>query len=223
MNNNSTKFTGAGILPYAIDSKGNVNFLLHRTFKGKKARYLIDFGGSISNDDCADSAPPLFTAIREFCEETAGLITSENLDDIQQNLENYFSKNNSEPFYFDNNITEETVQSSKLVKDAITSLYKHFKQQEEIIHTINNTYMLYFIEIKYIDLTLINEIFLKIFKKIREFRWVSATDILTNQTPLPLYDRARNSKNFLDIINKITQTFQNKQNNKIPRTSLILN
>ncbi|KAL6068289.1 hypothetical protein QOT17_008318 [Balamuthia mandrillaris] len=84
-------YSGAGILPFAFKD-GEAWFLLHKKRAGKKVGYLVDFGGA--HDKEGDAAllhayassftskasssllleESLCTAVREFCEETAGLL-----------------------------------------------------------------------------------------------------------------------------------------------------
>jgi hypothetical protein len=65
--------TGAGVLPYALH-EGRVLFLFHKTFSGRRAGLLVDFGGG------AQAAETAFeTAAREFVEETEGLFLAPDL------------------------------------------------------------------------------------------------------------------------------------------------
>lgn len=74
--------SGAGVLPFAIHS-GEVYFLFHKTFVGKKVGKLIDFGGGMRCctsvefssliHSKADEKDMRKAAAREFSEETAGL------------------------------------------------------------------------------------------------------------------------------------------------------
>ena len=62
--------TGAGVLPFALH-EGRAQFLFHKTFSGRRAGLLVDFGGG------AQAAETAFeTAAREFVEETEGLFLS---------------------------------------------------------------------------------------------------------------------------------------------------
>lgn len=60
--------SGAGVLPFCVQN-GEVYFLFHRTFVGKKVGYLIDFGGGVGKQDKSNFDA---TAAREFNEETGG-------------------------------------------------------------------------------------------------------------------------------------------------------
>ena len=63
---------GAGVIPFSVND-GNVDFLFQTTFTGRKAGYLIDFGGGLgAGEDYRD------TAVREFIEETETMYFSDN-------------------------------------------------------------------------------------------------------------------------------------------------
>ena len=66
---------GAGVIPFAVED-GRVFFLFQLTFSGRKAGYLVDFGGGLGVNETFRE-----TAIREFVEETETMYFSE---DIQQ-------------------------------------------------------------------------------------------------------------------------------------------
>ena len=68
----TTAKRGAGVIPFAI-SEGRVHFLFQTTFSGRKAGYLIDFGGGVGVGEDERSG-----AIREFVEETETLYLAED-------------------------------------------------------------------------------------------------------------------------------------------------
>lgn len=70
------KKNGAGVLPFAVDERGAVHFLFHRTFRGKKQGSLIDWGGAVDATDWMRG--PMWTAAREFSEEMEGLFYSDD-------------------------------------------------------------------------------------------------------------------------------------------------
>lgn len=59
--------SGAGLLPFALH-EGRVRFLFHKTFSGRRAGMLVDFGGGAQAGETA-----LQTAAREFVEETEAM------------------------------------------------------------------------------------------------------------------------------------------------------
>ncbi len=55
---------GAGVIPFSVWN-GKVHFLFHKTFSGRRAGFLVDFGGGVRDGESYRQ-----TAIREFVEET---------------------------------------------------------------------------------------------------------------------------------------------------------
>ena len=72
---------GAGVIPFAV-SDGKVYFLFQLTFSGRKAGYLIDFGGGIGpGEDCRTAAT------REFVEETETMYFSEDISQARRTVD----------------------------------------------------------------------------------------------------------------------------------------
>ena len=72
---------GAGVIPFTVVN-GAVCFLLQTTFSGRKAGYLIDFGGgSGPAEDFRE------TAIREFVEETETLYFADDVSRASRTVE----------------------------------------------------------------------------------------------------------------------------------------
>jgi len=65
--------TGAGVLPFVLHA-GQVRFLLHKTFSGRRAGLLVDFGGGARVGETAFE-----NAAREFVEETEGLFLAPDI------------------------------------------------------------------------------------------------------------------------------------------------
>lgn len=63
---------GAGVIPFAIH-QGELLFLFQKVFSGRKAGYLIDFGGGIGEHEDYRA-----TAVREFVEETETLYLADD-------------------------------------------------------------------------------------------------------------------------------------------------
>ena len=55
---------GAGLIPFCVN-EGKTHFLFHKTFSGRRAGYLVDFGGGRRDGETYRQ-----TAVREFVEET---------------------------------------------------------------------------------------------------------------------------------------------------------
>lgn len=67
---------GAGVIPFCVRD-GEVRFLFHKTFSGRRAGYLVDFGGGGRDGESYRQ-----TAIREFIEETETLFFSDSVGDV---------------------------------------------------------------------------------------------------------------------------------------------
>lgn len=69
---------GAGIIPFCVNEK-KVHFLLHKTFSGRRAGYLVDFGGSGHDGETYRQ-----TAVREFVEETDTMFLASDLSQARR-------------------------------------------------------------------------------------------------------------------------------------------
>ena len=65
---------GASVIPFAINH-GSVKFLFHKTFSGRRAGLLVDFGGSSRAGESYAQ-----TAAREFVEETEAMYFAGHAD-----------------------------------------------------------------------------------------------------------------------------------------------
>lgn len=63
---------GAGVIPFCVKD-GDVLFLFHRTFSGRRAGCLVDFGGGAEPGESHRQ-----TAMREFIEETETMFFADN-------------------------------------------------------------------------------------------------------------------------------------------------
>ncbi|MCU7833822.1 MAG: hypothetical protein KZQ83_01115 [gamma proteobacterium symbiont of Taylorina sp.] len=79
------KKKGAGIIPYTHHNN-TLYFLFHKTFKGRRAGLLVDFGGASNDDENYHQ-----TAIREFIEETEGMFFSDDINNLNQNINVQFT------------------------------------------------------------------------------------------------------------------------------------
>jgi hypothetical protein len=64
---------GAGLILFCVN-EGKVYFLFHRTFSGRRAGYLVDFGGGAHHGESYRQ-----TALREFVEETDTMFLATDL------------------------------------------------------------------------------------------------------------------------------------------------
>ena len=72
--------TGAGVIPFCVRDR-QVLFLFHKTFSGRRAGHLVDFGGGGETGESHTQ-----TAIREFIEETETMYFSENIHIVSPDI-----------------------------------------------------------------------------------------------------------------------------------------
>ena len=71
------------MLPFALHA-GRVRFLFHKTFSGRRAGLLVDFGGGARAGETA-----LQTAAREFVEETEGMFLAPDMTRVARSGNEY--------------------------------------------------------------------------------------------------------------------------------------
>lgn len=139
-----TQYNSAGILPFAVDSNGQINLLVgleNRPFKnGPVQTYAMDFGGKL---DPQDNNNPLYSAAREGSEELA-FIYDETPADFKKVLDarKKFGKNF--------NVRTSGARSyqrilQKLLQDEITG-------KPALYNNNNNFYVMYFPRFSYRDI-----------------------------------------------------------------------
>jgi hypothetical protein len=69
---------GAGLIPFCVN-KRKVHFLFHKTFSGRRAGYLVDFGGGSHDGETYRQ-----TAVREFVEETDTMYLASELSQARR-------------------------------------------------------------------------------------------------------------------------------------------
>ena len=177
---------GAGIIPFT-QYDNTLYFLFHKTFKGRRAGLLVDFGGG-SND----SENYQQTAIREFIEETEAMFFSDDIKIPAQDI-------NSQYILLKNCLQHTQEQhpdwwcKRRRLKDNTFKDWKTF-----------------FVEVGYKNLTLMNiewatDISHRFIKR-RELLWISAdnlVDIIENK-PEKLWKRVRALDNLKSIILNIS-------------------
>ena len=70
---------GAGVIPFCC-AAGGVHFLFHKTFSGRRAGCLVDFGGGAEPGESHRR-----TAMREFIEETEAMFLAHDPDRVVRN------------------------------------------------------------------------------------------------------------------------------------------
>jgi hypothetical protein len=175
----SLRKMGAGVIPFCV-TNGKVYFLFHKTFSGRRAGHLVDFGGGGREDEDYQQ-----TAMREFVEETETMYFSQNLKKAR--------------------ITEQRVQSQvRLLKELFDrTLGEHpdwWCERRNSDKGRPKDWRTYFIEIDYRDLTDMNQEWRddagRRFIKRRELVWVASGELLGiyHRQPHRLWHRVRQLK-----------------------------
>lgn len=180
---------GAGVIPFCV-YRSEVYFLLQKTFFGRKAGYLIDFGGGLGEGEDFRSA-----AVREFIEETETLYFTDELQSAYRSV-------------------ERVKQQLPIVKQLFDATLKEHPEWYCKRITINpdkpKQWQTFFIEFPYRDIETLNHEWqtdrLCRFKKRRELIWVAADDLLTiyQHFPEKLWKRVRQLDNAPNIIRMIS-------------------
>ncbi|MES9972208.1 MAG: hypothetical protein ABW092_19415 [Candidatus Thiodiazotropha sp.] len=176
---------GAGVIPFCV-REGRVLFLFQSTFSGRKAGYLIDFGGGFGIGEGYRA-----TAVREFVEETETMYFAEDLKRAHRGTDQINQQIPIVDTLFDNTL----------------SIYPDWWCRR--LHP--KSWRTYFIEFPYRDVDLLNrewqEDMVGRFKKRRELNWITAEELLAiyAQTPDRLWKRVRQLEQAPSLIKKIVR------------------
>jgi len=181
-----TKKKGAGIIPFT--QKNNVTyFLFHKTFKGRRAGLLVDFGGGSSKGESYHQ-----TAIREFIEETEAMFFAENIKTLSEDI-NY-------QFIVLANLLHKTQQQ---FPDWWCSRRRHDDQ-------VKKDWKTFFVEVDYKDLNAMNYAWAtdtsNRFVKRRELLWLSSDELINiiEKSPEKLWKRVRELDNLKSLVLEIS-------------------
>ena len=182
---------GAGVIPFSI-SGSKVYFLFQTTFTGRKAGYLIDFGGGLgAGEDYRE------TAIREFVEETETMYFADDLQQANRSIERVRDQTPIVEALFDETLA---VHSDWWCKRAPGN-----PLQPKLWKT-------FFIEFPYRDIEELNREWetdkVGRFKKRRKLIWVAADELLSiyEHNPDRLWKRVRQLENATEIVHLIWQS-----------------
>jgi 8-oxo-dGTP pyrophosphatase MutT (NUDIX family) len=182
---------GAGVIPFTVNGN-EINFLFQTTFTGRKAGYLIDFGGGLGPDEGYRE-----TAIREFVEETETMYFSDNLQQASRSVEKVKHQIPIVESFFNKTL-------------AIHPDWWCRRASENPIKP--KWWRTFFIEFPYRDITELNREWeadeVGRFKKRRELVWVTADELLAiyQNAPEKLWKRVRQLENATDTVNSILQS-----------------
>ena len=183
-----TKKKGAGIIPF-VQKDSTIYFLFHKTFTGRRAGLLVDFGGGSNEGESYRQ-----TSIREFIEETEAMFLAENINNSDKEINHQYTVLA--------NLLHKTQQqhpdwwcSRRRLKDQALKDWKTF-----------------FVEVDYKDLSPMNKAWetdiLHRFVKRRELLWVRADTLveLIDNEPEKLWKRVRELDNLKSIVLKISNS-----------------
>jgi len=188
---------GAGVIPFSVRD-GQVLFLFHKTFSGRRAGQLVDFGGGGEPGESHRQ-----TAIREFIEETETMYLSANAGTAS--------------------ITRERIQAQTALLEAVfdRTLRSHpdwWCQRGKGASGKPRDWKTFFIEFDYRDVTDMNREWEldrgTRFRKRRELVWLPAGSLsaIFEHSPDRLWKRVRQLVNAREMIRTITDSLSEKQN-----------
>lgn len=180
--------TGAAVIPFAR-WQDSTRFLFHKTFSGRRAGLLVDFGGgSRSGESYAQ------TAAREFIEETDAMFFAEN---CKQDLGLLFES--------------QYLEMLRLIGQTQQLHPRWFCRRMKYNSGKTKDWITYFTEVEYRDPTEINRAWAGDttgrFRKRRELLWLASDqliDIIDN-SPGKLWKRIREYKGMRDVVQAIAK------------------
>ena len=184
---------GAGVIPFCVHGD-DVCFLLHKTFTGRRAGCLVDFGGGAKPGETH-----VQTAVREFVEETESMFFCGNPADASPGRASFDAQAPLVRALFDRTLADNP--------DWWCSRADSPKGKRRDWKT-------FFIEFEYRDVTAMNREWAsdvgRRFAKRRELVWVPAS-ILTGyyrHTPEKLWKRVRELRNATETVQAIVECMQ---------------
>ena len=179
---------GAGVIPLAVND-GEVLFLFQKTFSGRKAGHLIDFGGGLGDGEDFST-----TAAREFVEETETMYLANDLKSACQSRERM----------------REQITLVEEIFERTLSVHPHWWRRRDPDSTKKpGEWRTYFIEFPFRDISALNNEWESDingrFKKRRELVWIPACRLLDiyARSPGDLWKRVRQLKDAEILIREI--------------------
>ena len=179
---------GAGVIPFCVQD-GQALFLFHKTFSGRRAGHLVDFGGGGEPGENHRQ-----TAVREFIEETETM---------------YFSGNIHTAVLTRARIQAQTPLLESLFDSTLRSHPDWWCRREDTGTGKPRDWKTFFVGFEYRDVTGMNREWERDagtrFSKRRELVWVSADTLcdIYEQAPDSLWKRVRQLVNAKATIQSI--------------------
>ena len=179
---------GAGVIPLAIKD-GELLFLFQKTFSGRKAGTLIDFGGGLNEGESYRQA-----AVREFVEESETLYFADHIESACRS---------------ESSVQQQIQQIDKLFECTLSEHPDWGCRRASINPNKPKDWRTYFIEFPFRELSPLNQEWSSNsqgrFKKRRQLLWISADQLLKTyaQSPDRLWKRVRQLEGAEALIHKI--------------------
>jgi len=190
---------GAGIIPFC-ETDGEVQFLLHKTFSGRRTGFLVDFGGGGQDGETYRQ-----TAIREFVEETDTMYLEEDLTRACR--------------------TPERIENQMAVMGAVFDRTQNahpdwWCRREPGNKSPPKDWITYFVEVEHLDVEAINRQWMDDdgtrFKKPRQLLWIPGAELLAiyKTKPKRLWKRVRQLIGAPIILAAIVSTYEQRNRSK---------
>ena len=179
---------GAGVIPFCAQD-GQALFLFHKTFSGRRAGHLVDFGGGGEQRENHRQ-----TAIREFIEETETMFFSGNIHTAELTQEQ---------------LRAQTPLLESLFDRTLRSHPDWWCRRGKTRNGKTRDWKTFFIEFEYRDVTAMNREWAldkgKRFTKRRELVWLPAGTLsdIFEHSPERLWKRVRQLVNAKEMIQTI--------------------
>jgi 8-oxo-dGTP pyrophosphatase MutT (NUDIX family) len=180
--------TGAGVIPFAW-VEGTPRFLFHKTFSGRRAGLLVDFGGGSRAGETQYQ-----TAAREFVEETEAMFFADscnNASDRQAQMESQYQL------------------MLQLIENTQSQHPQWWCRRVSVNNDKPRDWKTYFVEVDYRDVDEMNTAWAEDkhgrFRKRRELLWLTAAQLLDvfDNRPETLWTRVRELGGASDIVRAI--------------------
>jgi len=183
---------GAGVIPFCVKD-GKVLFLFHKPFSGRKAGFLVDFGGGSEDGESYRQ-----TAAREFVEETDTMFLDADITRARRTPER---------------IADQLLVMEAKFEHTLSAHPDWWCQREPGSKTPPKDWRTFFVEVEHRDVEAINRQWAlddgTRFKKPRHLLWMPADDLIAiyNTSATRLWKRVRQLIGVRETITAIVATY----------------
>jgi hypothetical protein len=182
--------TGAGVIPFAR-VEGKPRFLFHKTFSGRRAGLLVDFGGGSRVGETQYQ-----TAAREFVEETEAMFFADSCnEDSDRQMQ----------------MASQYQLMLRLIENTQSKHPHWWCRRGGVNDAKPRNWKTYFVEVDYRDIDKMNKAWAEDehgrFKKRRELLWLTAEQLLDvfDNRPEALWTRVRQLEGASDTVRAIAE------------------